>query len=150
MMEAGLPLHGDPAVAGALVLASDAFKKLFDEVYGSFLEETAGREPNRFCRSSRHSQGLLSSPENAWIRERYSRQFRYIIVDEFQDTDSLQKEILDLLRGEHNHIIYVGDAKQSIYRFRGAEVEVFSEAREEIRCRQWRSAAPGKKLPVPS
>jgi hypothetical protein len=38
-VEADLPLHGDPAIADALVLASDAFKKLFEEVYRSFLEE---------------------------------------------------------------------------------------------------------------
>jgi len=132
-MEAGLPLHGDPAVAGALVLASHAFKKLFEEVYRSFLEEMQEENLTDFAGVLVTLRDLLSSPENAWIKERYSRQFRYMIVDEFQDTDSLQKEVLELLRGENSHIIYVGDAKQSIYRFRGAEVEVFSHAREKIR-----------------
>lgn len=134
-MEAGQPLHADPAVAGALVLASHAFKKLFEEVYRSFLEEMQEENLIDFAGVLVTLRDLLSSPENAWIKERYSRQFRYMIVDEFQDTDSLQKEVLDLLRGEHSHIIYVGDAKQSIYRFRGAEVEVFSQAREEVRCK---------------
>lgn len=134
-MEAGRPLHGDPAVAGALVLASHAFKKLFEEVYRSFQEEMQEENLTDFAGVLVTLRDLLSSPENAWIKERYSRQFRYMIVDEFQDTDSLQKEVLELLRGEHSHIIYVGDAKQSIYRFRGAEVEVFSQAREEVRCR---------------
>jgi len=134
-MEAGLPLHGDPAVAGPLVLASHAFKKLFEVVYESFLEEIQEENLTDFAGVLVTLRDLLSSPENTWIKERYSRQFRYMIVDEFQDTDSLQKEVLELLRGEHSHIIYVGDAKQSIYRFRGAEVEVFSQAREEVRCR---------------
>jgi len=135
-IEADLPLHGDPAIAGPLVLASDAFKKLFEVVYKSFLEEMQEENLTDFAGVLVTLRDLLSSPENAWIKERYSSQFRYIIVDEFQDTDSLQKEVLELLRGEHSHIIYVGDAKQSIYRFRGAEVEVFSQAREEVRSRQ--------------
>ena len=132
-MEADLPLHGDPAIADALILASDAFKKLFEEVYRSFLEEIQEENLTDFAGVLVTLRDLLSSPENAWIKERYNSQFRYIIVDEFQDTDSLQKEVLDLLRGENGHTIYVGDAKQSIYRFRGAEVEVFSHAREKIR-----------------
>jgi ATP-dependent exoDNAse (exonuclease V) beta subunit len=130
--EGGLLLHADPAVAVALALASDAFKKLFEEVYRSFLEEMQEENLTDFAGVLVALKDLLSSPDHAWIKERYSRRFMHIIVDEFQDTDSLQKEVLDLLRGEHSHIIYVGDAKQSIYRFRGAEVEVFSDAREKI------------------
>jgi len=131
-MEAGLPLHSDPAVTEVLVLASDAFKKLFEEVYKSFEEEMHEENLTDFVGVLLTLKSVLSSPESAWVRERYSSQFRYIIVDEFQDTDSLQKEVLDLLRSDNNRIIYVGDAKQSIYRFRGAEVEVFSEAKEEV------------------
>jgi ATP-dependent exoDNAse (exonuclease V) beta subunit len=137
-VEADLPLHSDPAMADALVFVSDAFKRLFLEVYRSFLEEMAEEKLTDFAGVLITLKDVLSSPENAWILERYKRQFRYIIVDEFQDTDSLQKEVLELLRGADSHIIYVGDAKQSIYRFRGAEVEVFSEAREEVRSRDGR------------
>ena len=135
-MEADLPLHSDPDQAERLVIASDAFKKLFDKVYGSFLMELQEENLTDFAGVLITLRDILSSPKYAWVREKYSRQFKYIIVDEFQDTDSLQKEILDLLKTEDNHIIYVGDAKQSIYRFRGAEVEVFSEARAEIIARK--------------
>lgn len=135
-MVAGMPLHGDPVASGYLALASDAFKKLFEEVYRSFLEETAEENLTDFAGVLVALKDLLSSPDNSWIKERYRRQFKHIIVDEFQDTDSLQKEVLELLRGEHSCIICVGDAKQSIYRFRGAEVEVFSDAREEVRSGQ--------------
>lgn len=131
--EAGLRLHGDSSIAESLVFASDAFKKLFEEVYRSFQEEMQEENLTDFAGVLVTLRELLASPENAWIKERYSSQFRYIIVDEFQDTDSLQKEVLDLVCGEHSRIICVGDAKQSIYRFRGAEVEVFSDAREMIR-----------------
>lgn len=132
LTEAGLALHSDSDQAERLMMASDAFKKLFNEVYGSFLEELQEENLTDFAGVLITLKDVLSSPKYAWVREKYSRQFQYIIVDEFQDTDSLQKDILDLLKTENNHIIYVGDAKQSIYRFRGAEVEVFSEARSEI------------------
>ena len=131
-MEAGLALHSDPEQAERLVIASDAFKKLFDKVYGSFLEELKEENLTDFAGVLITLKDILSSPRYAWVREKYSRQFRHIIIDEFQDTDSLQKEILDLLKAEGNRIIIVGDAKQSIYRFRGAEVEIFSEARAGI------------------
>ena len=131
-MEAGLYLHSDSDKADRLVIASGAFKKLFDKIYGSFLMELQEENLTDFAGVLITLKDILSSPKYAWVREKYSRQFQYIIVDEFQDTDSLQKEILDLLKTENNHIMYVGDAKQSIYRFRGAEVEVFSEARVEI------------------
>ena len=131
-IEAGLVLHSDPDQAESLVMASDAFKKLFDKVYGSFLEELQEENLTDFAGVLITLKDILSSSKYKWVREKYSRQFQYIIVDEFQDTDSLQKEILDLLKTDNNRIIYVGDAKQSIYRFRGAEVEVFSEARANI------------------
>ncbi|MDD3564057.1 MAG: UvrD-helicase domain-containing protein [Methanothrix sp.] len=132
MVEAGLALHSDPEVSERLMLASNTFKKLFDEVYGSFLVELREENITDFTGVLITLKDILSSPKYEWIREKYSKQFRYIIVDEFQDTDSLQKEILDLLKTEENRTIYVGDAKQSIYGFRGAEVEVFSAARAEI------------------
>jgi ATP-dependent exoDNAse (exonuclease V) beta subunit len=131
-IEAGLVLHSDPDQAESLVMASDAFKKLFDRVYRSFLEELQEENLTDFAGVLITLKDILSSPKYKWVREKYSRQFQYLIVDEFQDTDSLQKDVLDLLKAEENLIIYVGDAKQSIYRFRGAEVEVFSEARSEI------------------
>ncbi|MGV8127491.1 MAG: UvrD-helicase domain-containing protein [Methanothrix sp.] len=136
LTEAGLALHSDSDQAERLIMASDAFRRLFDEVYESFLEELQEENLTDFAGVLITLKDVLSAPKYAWVREKYSRQFQYIIVDEFQDTDSLQKEILDLLKTEDNHIIYVGDAKQSIYRFRGAEVEVFSEARVEIMHRE--------------
>ena len=54
------------------------------------------------------------------IRERISSSFRYIMVDEYQDTNKIQAEILYLLTGAHQNIMVVGDDSQSIYAFRGA------------------------------
>jgi len=66
------------------------------------------------------------------IRERESWRFRSIMVDEFQDTNRLQCELVDLLAHADAEIFFVGDEFQSIYRFRHADVEVFRERREQV------------------
>ncbi len=70
--------------------------------------------------------------ENPEIRERESWRFRSIMVDEFQDTNRLQCELVDLLAHEDAEIFFVGDEFQSIYRFRHADVEVFRERRDQV------------------
>lgn len=56
------------------------------------------------------------------VRQHLSQQFRYILVDEYQDTNHLQAEIVQLLAEVHNNIVVVGDDAQSIYSFRGADI----------------------------
>jgi ATP-dependent helicase/nuclease subunit A len=74
---------------------------------------------------------LLQQRED--IRERESWRFRSIMVDEFQDTNRLQCELVDLVAGDdaEKEIFFVGDEFQSIYRFRHADVEVFRERRQQ-------------------
>ncbi|MFZ3077652.1 MAG: ATP-dependent helicase [Candidatus Aenigmatarchaeota archaeon] len=60
--------------------------------------------------------------DNEQIREKYASQFKYILVDEFQDTNKLQFAIIKKLSGEGNNTMVVGDDCQSIYSFRAAEV----------------------------
>ena len=57
------------------------------------------------------------------IRERYGRQFRYVMVDEYQDTNPLQYQLVSLISEYHKNICVVGDDDQSIYKFRGATIE---------------------------
>ncbi len=64
---------------------------------------------------------LLSDHQD--IRERYSRQFRYVMVDEYQDTSLIQAKIVSLFSSYHKNLLVVGDDAQSIYSFRGATVE---------------------------
>ncbi len=56
------------------------------------------------------------------ILQKYIKQFKYILVDEFQDTNTAQYELVKLLVNEQNNITVVGDDDQSIYKFRGASL----------------------------
>ncbi len=55
--------------------------------------------------------------------EHYRRKFRYILVDEYQDTNRAQYELIKLLGGEHGNVCVVGDDDQSIYGWRGADIK---------------------------
>ena len=57
------------------------------------------------------------------VRDRFASQFEYIMVDEYQDTNFLQADIVDILASAHRNVLVVGDDAQSIYSFRGARVE---------------------------
>ncbi len=61
---------------------------------------------------------LLQS--NDEIRKKLSNQYKYIMIDEYQDTNALQADIIRLLASEHSNVMAVGDDSQSIYSFRGA------------------------------
>jgi len=57
------------------------------------------------------------------VREYYRRKFRYVLIDEYQDTNHLQYRLTTLLSGGYRNICVVGDDDQSIYRFRGADID---------------------------
>ena len=68
-----------------------------------------------------HTVRLLQKDEQ--VRAYYQRKFRYVLIDEYQDTNNLQYLLASLLAGGHENICVVGDDDQSIYRFRGATIE---------------------------
>ena len=74
---------------------------------------------------------LLAENEN--IREYYSAKFMHLLVDEYQDTNKLQAEIVDLLADTNRNLMAVGDDAQSIYSFRGADFENILKFPEKYR-----------------
>ncbi|MEQ8849553.1 UvrD-helicase domain-containing protein [Botrimarina sp.] len=77
----------------------------------------------------RQAHRLLTAPDLADARRSAAAGVRVLLVDEFQDTDPLQSELVQALAGLGAAPFTVGDFKQSIYRFRGAEPEVFNRLR---------------------
>jgi DNA helicase-2/ATP-dependent DNA helicase PcrA len=61
--------------------------------------------------------------EHDEVREQYQRRFQFILVDEYQDTNKLQSDLIDLLAACHHNLMVVGDDAQSIYAWRGANFQ---------------------------
>ena len=61
--------------------------------------------------------------EHEDIRRQYAQRFRFVLVDEYQDTNSVQQKIVWQITKEHQHVCVVGDDAQSIYAFRGANID---------------------------
>lgn len=91
------------------------------------------REGNALDFDDLESGALLLLQENESVLKRWQGEVQAILVDEFQDTNGRQRDLVNLLNGGLDRLFVVGDAKQSIYRFRGADVTVFRAERERIK-----------------
>jgi DNA helicase-2/ATP-dependent DNA helicase PcrA len=97
--------------------------------FEKFTEEIADQH-KRYIARKRNANGmdfddllalwLKLMQENAEVREHYQRRFQFILVDEYQDTNKLQGDLIDLLAARHKNVMVVGDDAQSIYAWRGA------------------------------
>jgi DNA helicase-2/ATP-dependent DNA helicase PcrA len=104
----------------------------YRELVGSYFEQTVAdvfevyeRELHRM--NAMDFDDLLVRTVNVLelfpeVRARYAATFRYVLVDEYQDTNAAQYRLLQLLAGEHRNLAVVGDDDQSIYAFRGADI----------------------------
>ncbi len=100
--------------------AYDAHSQRMREIFEEYDKQCLREGVVDFAELLLRCYELLS--RNQQIREHYQNRFRYILVDEFQDTNRLQYLWLKLLAGGENCIFAVGDDDQSIYAFRGARV----------------------------
>jgi len=93
------------------------------------IEEVRARyEARKKSANSLDFDDLLEKPlrllrQDASIAELYRRQFQYILVDEYQDTNKLQADFIDSLAAHHKNVMVVGDDAQSIYSWRGANFQ---------------------------
>ncbi len=104
----------------------------FAQAQGSVFEETAAAvyglyEKRMLEANAMDFDDLLVRTVNALetseeARERWRRTFRYVLVDEYQDTNHAQYRLLQLLTSEHGNLMVVGDEDQSIYGFRHADI----------------------------
>src|SRR5207247_3095424 len=95
------------------------------------------------------SLALRALRDSATVRQEMQARYKYILVDEFQDTNRAQSELVALLAQRHRNVTVVGDDDPSIYRFRGAAISNILEFRDRYRGartvvlrRNYRSLAP--------
>ncbi|HSD48094.1 MAG TPA: UvrD-helicase domain-containing protein, partial [Pyrinomonadaceae bacterium] len=120
------------AIFSMMVNKVQSLKQVLNHEYPQFIDERANLETlfksfEEFKRARhmltyddllvRFREALEAS---ATMREQLSAQYRYIMVDEYQDTNKLQAQIVKLLTTQHENVAVVGDEFQSIYSFRGA------------------------------
>ena len=105
----------------------------FSQLANGYYEETAAKAYALYQTRLKENNGLdfddiimftvelfKNFPE---VLENYQRQFRYIMVDEYQDTNRAQYLLINLLASSHRNLCVVGDDWQSIYKFRGADIK---------------------------
>jgi DNA helicase II / ATP-dependent DNA helicase PcrA len=101
--------------------ATDYYEKTVARVYPLYQQKLIKANAVDFDDLLMYTAEILKEyPE---IKEKYQEKFRYILVDEFQDTNIAQNEIVLLLAEKYKNVYVVGDDDQSIYSWRGAEIE---------------------------
>ncbi len=107
--------------AYATLAGTDARKISIAKVYSLYQERLKTSDAMDF--DDLLSNTVLLFEKNPDILEYYQNKFRYIMVDEYQDTNKVQYKFISLLAAKYNNICVVGDDDQSIYKFRGATIE---------------------------
>ncbi len=103
----------------------DIYEKKVLPVYKIYQQKLLGLNVCDFGDLILHSVKIFEN--NKDIRDMYSKNFRYILVDEYQDTNYIQSRWLNLLAEKNKNLCCVGDDDQSIYSWRGAEIKNFLE-----------------------
>ncbi len=131
-------IHGAISKAKDRLLTPDAYA----ERIGGFFEQTVAEVYQEYERRLQAANavdfddlimktvGLLEAfPE---VLRHWQRGFRYVLVDEYQDTNHAQFRLVSLLAGEHRNLAVVGDQDQSIYAFRGADIRNIAEFEQDF------------------
>jgi len=146
--EAGLATGNDCATEEAAAREEEARRQTeLARAYDRY--QTLLREAGLIDFGDQVSLALRLVRESPASRLELQRRYRYILVDEFQDTNKAQSELVELLAAPHGNVTVVGDDDQSIYKFRGAAISNILEfkrrhprARQIVLRRNYRSRAP--------
>lgn len=99
--------------------AMDYFSEVVKRVYEAY--QHALRSANAMDFDDLLLNMVLLLRDNEVVREKYQQRFHYVLVDEFQDTNTVQYELVKYFAAPHNNVFVVGDEDQAIYAFRGAD-----------------------------
>ena len=108
-----------------IINKKDIYEKTILPLYKIYQQKLTDLNSCDFGDLILHTVKILE--KNPDIREIYSKNFKYILVDEYQDTNFIQSKWLNLLSEKNENICCVGDDDQSIYSWRGAEIKNFLE-----------------------
>ncbi len=108
-----------------IVNNKDIYESIVLPIYKIYQQKLVALNSCDFGDLILHTVKILEN--NSDIRNIYSSNFKYILVDEYQDTNFIQSKWLNLLSEKHKNICCVGDDDQSIYSWRGAEIKNFLE-----------------------
>lgn len=108
-----------PLVYDAFITVSQAYQTLLDSRQALDFDDLEGR--------------ALQLLDREDVRSYWQKELDALLVDEFQDTNQRQREIIEALKEKPGKLFIVGDMRQSIYHFRGADVTVFGDVQERIR-----------------
>lgn len=132
------------ALLGAISRAKNELKepRAYSRQAADYFEETVARVYERYQSKLQHNNAvdfddlLLLTVQlldrNPDVREFYQNKFKYILVDEYQDTNHAQYSLVRLLAAKHRNLLVVGDDDQSIYAFRGADLRNILEFEKDF------------------
>ena len=111
-------------------MVGDYFERTVSEVYALYEKSLLRMNAMDFDDLIGRTVALFERfPE---VRERYGKAFRYVLVDEYQDTNHAQYRLLQLLVADHRNIAVVGDDAQSVYGFRGADIRNILDFKDDF------------------
>ena len=100
--------------------ASNVFERRIGEIYDEYQQRLRQAGAMDFDDLLGTTVDLFRKQPD--VLDRYRRRFEHVLVDEYQDTNRVQNELVLMLGQEHRNVFVVGDADQSVYRFRGADI----------------------------
>jgi DNA helicase-2/ATP-dependent DNA helicase PcrA len=110
--------------------SSDPTSERVAHIYESYKKEL--RKANALDFDDLLLEAVRLMKSSGEVRERYNRRYRYLLIDEYQDTNRPQYELMKLLAGPEKNVCVVGDEDQSIYSWRGADIRNILEFEKDF------------------